>query len=162
MKRYSHLAKLLIGLGCCACLAAAGDDAVAGPKSKTRVRLAGISVGAGYFRGPAFWPYYPAYWGMYGMYDPFFYPGFYNGFARGYNMGEVKLRVEPERAEVFLDGAYAGAASERKSMWLEPGAYLLEVKAAGRDAFSRKIYVLSGKSLKIDAALEPAHTENQP
>jgi len=143
---------------CCALLIAALPA-----RAETHVRLGGISVGAGYSYGWSYWPYYPAYWGPYGpFYGPMFYPGFYDGFARGADMGEVRLRVEPARAEIFLDGAYAGAANDRKSMWLAPGAYLLEVRAPGRAPYSRKIYVLSGKSLRIDTALEPEQTGKQP
>jgi hypothetical protein len=50
----------------------------------------------------------------------------------------------------MLDGAYAGKAGDLKSMWLDPGAYQFEVRQDSRTAFSRKIYVLSGKTLRID------------
>jgi hypothetical protein len=126
----------------------------------TRVRLGGIAVGGGYFYGPGFWPYYPSYWGPYGA---FYGPGDYGGYAYGPGLGEVRLRVEPAHAQVFLNGGYAGEADQRKSMWLEPGAYNLEIKAAGHETFSRKIYVLSGKSLRIDTELGPEPTtEKQP
>lgn len=183
--------QLLIGLLACGiCSAAPGNDQkkdtaksdaqVVTPKPKTHVRLAGVSVGAGYarysgpfyggypyFGGYPYWadfgPYYSPFWGYYTpFYYPMFSPGFVNGFARGPGMGEVKLRAEPPRAEVYLDGAYAGTADDLKTMWLEPGKYNLEVKADGRTAFNRNIYVLSGKSLKIDAALAPAQTEVKP
>jgi hypothetical protein len=67
-------------------------------------------------------------------------------------MGEVKLQGTQKSAEVFLNGAYAGITGDLKSIWLEPGAYDLEVKA-GHQRFSQRIYVLSGKSLKIRPAL---------
>ena len=127
---------------------------------RPRIALGGITVGAGYsrFSGPyyPYYPYryyYPAYWGW----DPFFSPAFYapfyhplygTGFARGPNMGEIKLEAD-KRAEVFLDGAYAGFAGDLKSIWLEPGAYNFEVRTGGATSFSRRIYVLSGKRLKI-------------
>jgi hypothetical protein len=152
------MSRLLIGLAACA-LCFGADTKVVSPKPKTHIRLAGISVGVGYshFSGPyygyPYWsgwgPYYSPFWDFY---SPWMYPGFYNGFAQGPGMGEVKLKAESASAEVFLDGAYAGTADRLKSMWLEPGAYTLEVKADGRTAFSRRIYVLSGKSLRIDAA----------
>ncbi len=141
----------------------------------SRIRLAGISVGASYsyFSGP-YWGgtyacgpygYHPLFWNAYGPYcAPFFdlygagfyHPGYYTGFARGPSMGEVRLRADLKTAEVFLDGAYAGVADNLKSMWLEPGAYNLEVKTQNRAPFGRRIYVLSGKTLRIDAALPNA------
>ena len=36
-----------------------------------------------------------------------------------------------------------------KNLWLEPGAYTLEVKPADRKPFEQRIYVLSGKTLEI-------------
>ena len=149
---------VLAGLSAPACL------------GQTRVRLGGISVGAGYTRYSGYyWPafpyaYYPAWYGFYGWYDPFFplyHPGYYRGFSRGLNMGEVRLRTESKDTEVYLDGAYAGRAGDLKSIWLEPGAYTLAVRAPGTD-FSRRIYVLSGKTLRVEAASRPAETEKKP
>jgi hypothetical protein len=133
-----------------------------------RVHLGGISVGAGYthFSRPFYygWPgygYYDPFW--YPMYSPYFYsPYYFTGFARGPNMGEIKLRTEQRSAEVFLDGAYAGVASDLKNIWLDPGAYDLEVRAPNRQPFNRRIYVLSGKTLRIEAALKPAAGEVKP
>ena len=163
-----RLSRLLVGtvlagaLACPAPLRAADQDK---PQGRTRVRLGGIYVGAGYSRYSGYYPYgfgYPywRYWGPYWspfwdyyvpMYYPF-HPGFYNGFARGPNMGEVKLKAQPRDASVYIDGAYAGVAADLKTIWLEPGAYNLEVKADSRQ-FARRIYVLSGKTLRIDAGL---------
>jgi PEGA domain len=124
---------------------------------RPHIHLGGIMVGAGYTRWSGGWccgygPWgYPGYFGW----DPFFYSPYYaGGFAWGPNMGEVKLRTDRKDAEVFLDGAYAGTAAERKSMWLDPGVYSLEVRAPGKAAYTKRIYVLSGKSLRIHAKLE--------
>ncbi len=152
----------------------AGPDTTAhGKERRTRVRLGGVVVGAGYshFSGPYYsrypyygWPYGPYYLPFYGWawYDPFFHSGFYNGFAREADKGEVRLRTDEPKAEVYLDGAYAGRAEERKSMWLDPGAYNLEVRADNRAPFSRRIYVLTGKVLKIEASLGPQGQETKP
>src|SRR4029077_1247944 len=51
-------------------------------------------------------------------------------------------------------GAYAGTADRLKSMWLDPGAYDLTVSAKDRESFHQRVYVLSGKSLKITAKLD--------
>ena len=48
----------------------------------------------------------------------------------------------------------AGTAAERKSIWLDPGAYNLEVRAPGKRTYTRRIYVLSGKALRVNARLE--------
>lgn len=152
------------------------DDSDQGRK-KLQFRLGGISVGAAYFSRPfffdPFWPYgfYPysvAYSAF--LYDPFYSPfyGVYpRGFAYGPDKGEVKLSAKPKNAEVFLDGAYAGTADHLKDMWLDSGAYNLSISAPGRENFEKRIYVLSGKFLKIDAKLSPekkpkSQTEEKP
>jgi len=121
--------------------------------SKTRLRLAGISVGTGYshYSGSVY-PYSYPFWSWYGPYSPFFpvyYVGFYNGFARQPNMGEIKLQSDDKNAEVFLNGAFAGTAGSLKSMWLEPGIYNLEVRPAHGSPYTRRIYILSGKTMKV-------------
>ena len=172
------LRTLLIGaLVCTATLAAAEDEQAKTPPSQgtdkaesgtvtarqpSRFRLAGVSIGAGYSYTSGYRPFWysPYYWGvpyysLWDFYSPFYYPfhpGYFNGFARGPNMGEVKLHAASKKAEVFVDGAYAGVAEDLKTLWLEPGAYNLEVRAHTGTPFSRRIYVLSGKTLKIDAA----------
>jgi PEGA domain len=135
--------KTLLLAGICA-LALAGT-----PDAKPRVRFGGVVVGAGYgyYRGfPYFSPFY---------YDRYFYgfaplyPGYFTGFAFAPNLGEVKLRTSAKDGEVFLNGAYAGEAAKLKSMWLDPGAYDLEVRSAGHAVYGRRIYVLTGKTLRI-------------
>lgn len=135
---------------------------------KLHVRLGGVSV-AGYyssapFFGP-FWPYgfYPYSVGFYGpaFYNPFFLSPFYSpfygpywgGFAYAPDKGEVKLSANPKDAQVYLDGAYAGTAEHLKDMWLDSGAYTLSVSSPGKETFHQRIYVISGKKLKIEAKL---------
>lgn len=135
------------------------------------VKLGTISVGAAYshFSGP-FFPYGP--YGFY-PYDWFYssiiwnpwwppYPGFAPGyFSSGYGKGEVKLKAEPRDADVYLDGAYAGTADRLKTIWLDPGAYNLSVSAKDHEPYQQRIYILSGKSLKISADLAKVK-EKQP
>jgi hypothetical protein len=134
--------------------------------SKTRVRLGGISVGGFYrhysnlnyypYYDPFFGPYY--WWPYYDLAFASYHPGFYNGFARSSGMGEVKLQAQ-KGAEVLIDGAYAGFAEDLKSIWLHPGAYDLEVNAQGSQSFKKRIYVLSGKTVRIVATLRPESVE---
>lgn len=143
---------------------------------KLHVRLGGVSIGAGYFYNPFFFgpfgPYgfYPYSLAYSPFYDPFyapFYGPYMGGFSYAPDKGEVQLKANPKNAQVFLDGAYAGTADHLKNMWLESGAYNLSVSAPGREDFQKRIYVLSGKSLKIDAKLAPeknpkSQTEEKP
>ncbi|HLJ27510.1 MAG TPA: PEGA domain-containing protein [Candidatus Angelobacter sp.] len=137
---------------------------------KIHFRLGTVSLAGGYLSGPFFygpsWPYgfYPysfAYSPF--LFSPFyspFYPGYLPNLAYGADKGEVRLKA-PKNAEVFVDGAYAGTADHLKNMWLDSGAYDLSVSATGRSPFHQRIYVLSGKSLKIDARLGPQKEKSQ-
>ena len=136
-------------------------------KGKTHVRLGTVTVGASYTRFSngflvPFWEYgfYPYYFG----YEPFFFDPFYSsyfyepystGFAYGPDKGEVRLEAKPSSASVYLNDAYAGTAGKLKHMWLAPGAYDLTVAAPDGSEFHQRIYVLSGKALKIHAKIVP-------
>jgi len=116
--------------------------------AKPHVRIGGFSVGAGYVSGyPYYSPFFydPLFYGF----APFYYPGYFTGFAYQPSRGEVKLPFKT--GGVFIDGAYAGEVHERKSIWLDPGAYDLEVRDGSRSIYNQRIYVLSGKTLKIRA-----------
>jgi hypothetical protein len=145
-------------------------------RSRPRIRFGGFMVNAGFshFSGPFMFPYYgypfrPWMWGPYSwnwpmMFDPFLYgpylhPGFFTGFGYYPSMGEIKLKSADKEAWVYLDGALAGKAEKLKNMWLEPGAYNLEVKS-GQKRFSQKVYVLSGKTLRLTA--DPDRGEVRP
>ncbi len=127
------------------------------------LRLGTIGVGAGYASGP-FYPYpYYRYAGYYpgAFWDPFWDP-LWNPYyadaplnlAYAHGKGEVKLSGAPKDAKIYVDAAYAGAGKDLKSIWLDPGAYDLSVVSAGHETFKQRIYVLTGKTLKI-AANEP-------
>lgn len=128
--------------------------------SSAGVRLGGISIGAGYgyTSGPPYWgwggwyppPLYAGWWGYpyaYPVFDPWLAPVY---FAPQPNLGEVKLQSSSRDAEVYLDNAYAGTVSKLKSFWLSPGVYELEVRAAGQAPHTKRIYVVTGKTLKVN------------
>jgi hypothetical protein len=137
-------------------------------KKNFRWRLGTVSVGAGYshFSGPyypcsyPYWyapvGYYPADWVAASVWYPLWspYPRYGPGsFSYNSGRGEVRLTTEPKAAEVYIDGGYAGTADKLKNLWLDPGAYDLTVTAAGLEDFHQRVYVLSGKTLKITAKL---------
>lgn len=147
-------------------------------KHKVHFRLGTISVGAGYSHssGPYYYPYsypyapfgfYPGDWVGASLWYPVWSPYPYYGygpasFAYNSGRGEVRLTADPKLAEVYIDGGYAGTADKLKSLWLDPGAYDLTVSAAGRAPFHQRLYVLSGKSLKITAKLSVDATKEKP
>jgi PEGA domain len=126
---------------------------------KWHLHLGTVSVGAGYsrFSSPfydpySFYPFPPFYSRLWDPYWGYFYPAGY--FSHTDGKGEVRLAA-PKQADVYLDNSYAGKAEKLKSIWLEPGAYDLSVSNSDHASYHQRIYVLSGKSLKITAKLEP-------
>jgi hypothetical protein len=133
--------------------------------AEARVRLGGVVVHGGYshfsghrgFGGGRFYrPYYRPFYGSFydPFYDGFYHPGYYNGYRQGPRMGQVKLKDAPKGAEVYLDGGYAGVAGDLKNIWLQPGAYNIEVRDGGL-SHAERIYVLSGKTVRIEPELIP-------
>jgi hypothetical protein len=105
------------------------------------------------------YPYYFYYWDPFWAYStPFFAPGYFVGYTRAPGKGELKLNGAPKKADVFLDGGYAGTAETLKSMWLDPGTYNLAVMAQGYAPYRQRIYVLKGRTLKMNVALAPGAT----
>lgn len=153
---------LLAGAVCAGDKPAEDKDSGNAKSSRPRVRLGGIMIGAGYshFSGRPFgyYPYYSYGFGPYGyLYDPFLYgmyhPGYFSGFGYGAGMGQVKLNsADPTAAWVYIDGALAGRADKLKNMYLDAGVYDLEIRS-GDKRFGQKVYVLTGKTLRLTADL---------
>jgi hypothetical protein len=128
------------------------------------VGLGTVTVGGAYFNAPRY-PYplyfdpasYPAaFWQLfwYPSYGAYYPPYGTLGYSR--DKGEVKLTGMPKAGKVYVDGAYAGESKDLKHLWLDPGAYDLSVLSAGHETFRQRIYVLTGKTLKIATDQPPA------
>jgi hypothetical protein len=150
------------------------EDSV--PRSRPRFHVTSVVVGGGYthfgrrsFGGPFlglgfgyypygyYSPYYDPFYGPYyqpygGFYGPAYPPAFYR--EPGYGRGEIKLSIDPKYAKIYIDGAFAGRAEDLKHIYLKPGTYTLSVQAQDRETYTEKLYVLSGKTLKIKTTLD--------
>ncbi len=104
----------------------------------------------GYY-GSAYRHYYPVYTGFgffyydpyWGGYSPYYGHGGYAGGGyvrdddddRDYDIGSVRLKVDPGDGEVFVDGLYRGTVDEFDGLFqrlkLEAGAHRLEIRAEG-------------------------------
>lgn len=143
--------------------------------SRTRVRTGGVSVGVGYahYSSPLFYggDSYPIYswdfsgyrWGPYfGFWSPLNYLGLISESAQGMEKGEIKLDFLEKDAEVYINGAYAGTVRDLKRFCLDAGAYDLELRGEGDRLFQKRIYILSGKSLKVSALFSRESQEVEP
>jgi hypothetical protein len=95
--------------------------------------------------GPGFAPYgwYGPYYGM--------YP--YGPYVAGPNTGVVKLDSKVKDAEVFVNGSYAGTVGQLKTMMMRSGNYDISIRAPGRTPFEQQVYVVAGKTLKLQPDL---------
>ena len=113
--------------------------------------VGGVVVGFGYshFSGPycCYEPYYGGWYRPYYWDGPWLSPVLYT--EPGPNKGTVKLPKLDKTAEIYINQAYAGIAGDLKNIYLDPGAYDLEVRTQGKQPLQKRIYVLSGKTLKI-------------
>jgi len=139
---------------------------------QTHLRFGGFTVSAGYshFWGPGVYPYGYPYGPYYSpistaWWDPFW--GFYPvGYPVGYfspadGKGEVKLSDAPKTASVYVNGGYAGTVEHLKSFWLDPGVYDLVLSGSDGREYQQRVYVLSGKTLKIQAKLAKPITDGE-
>jgi len=109
-----------------------------------------VYTGFGYF-------YYDPYWGYY---DPFYSRGYYaygpygtrhaNKDDRDYNIGSLRLKIEPSHAEVYVDGLFRGVVDDfdgvLQRLKLEAGAHRLEVRAAGFQTLVFDVLVTPGET----------------
>ncbi|MBZ5534324.1 MAG: PEGA domain-containing protein [Acidobacteriia bacterium] len=137
------------------------------------LRVGAISLGAFYSYSsgcpflygcyPYFWdPYYSGFWPTYWYYPPFYPPVQLPGYSGPGQGGEIRLETNAKTAEVYLNGALAGIAGHLKSFWLAPGVYELEIRTENRVVFQQRIYVLTGKTIRVKATLAEEKKEALP
>ncbi|MBZ5554888.1 MAG: hypothetical protein LAO21_19405 [Acidobacteriia bacterium] len=186
-KRQMHVARILLVLllgGSCIVpsLVRAADEQVwpASGKEATGVevipehgvKVGSISLGAFYSYSagcpfpyscsPYFWdPFYYGFWPSYWVY-PSFYPAYHPGYFLPGQGGEVRLQTNAKTAEVYLNSAFAGIAGHLKSFWLAPGVYELEIRTEKGVILQQRIYVLTGKTIRVKAALAEQEKEARP
>ena len=160
MIKWKRMRSLLV-----AGLVLAGAGALAQPAEAHGRGRRGF-YGGGYY---AFAPFYGFGFGFGPYWGPFWGPGpgFYNGYGPegGVNMGvammagwgAVDLDVKPSRAEVWVDGRYAGEARDLDGypsyLWLEQGGHRLEIYKGGYATFREDVEVRRGMKTEIKARL---------
>lgn len=101
--------------------------------------------------------YYDPYWGYY---DPFYSRGYYADGPHGtrysekddrdYNIGSLRLKIDPKEAEVYVDGLYRGIVNDFDGVFqrlkLEAGAHRLEVRAPGLKPLVFDVLVTPGET----------------
>jgi hypothetical protein len=150
---------------------AQSDKSTQNQDRKWHVKLGPVLVSASYsrFGDPFYYPYglspfdgFHRAW----LWDPYWaYPVSYPSGYFGYDgeRGEIKLTpeprtVDPKLAEVCVNNGFG--------RYGRPVEQYVSILSKGRTVFRRRIYVLSGRSLKIAARLDSVNpgeaTESKP
>lgn len=94
------------------------------------------------------WWYGSPYWGRGGVYSSAY---------RGVRFALIDTDISPETAEVWLDGTYAGVADDFDGrpdfLYLKPGRYRLEFRAAGYEPYVVDLSVSSGQRVNLDTRM---------
>ena len=102
-----------------------------------------------YYRGGLAYFYY----GGFGWYPRATYFADRGYFGRGYasDLGELRLRVSPRWADVYVDGFYAGTVDQFdgvfQSLKLESGPYLIEIVAPGYEPLEVNVRISPGEKV---------------
>jgi hypothetical protein len=115
----------------------------------------GVGVGFGYFGGP-FYPYGYGPWG----YPYYGYPAYgYGSYGYGRPVGQLHIKSPVPKAQIYINGAFAGNAHALKNIYLAPGTYNVEQRI-GNDVQKERVYVLADRSLTIE--FDPPGTHSGP
>lgn len=98
------------------------------------------------------WGIYPPYWyGPWGGHD-----GYY---GYGSAVGSVRVQVKPKKAEVYVDGYYAGIVDDFDGMFqrlrLLAGEHEIVVYLEGYTSIRQKVYLPPGGTLDIKDTMQP-------
>ena len=155
------------GLAVAMAVAMAGTIALQAPETEAHGRGGRggggrvVYYGGGGFYSPWLNPWYGWGWGW-GAYPPAYYEpagGVSLGAAMVAGFGAVDLDVKPNRADVWVDGKYAGEARDLDGypsyLWLAEGEHRVAVHKGGYLVFDEKVNVQRGMKTEIKLKLQP-------
>jgi hypothetical protein len=109
-----------------------------------------------------FWydPFFDAQWGVYG---PYGYPPYRYNVDPG---AAVKLEVKPKKAEVYVDGYYAGIVDDFDGAFqrlrIRPGEHDIELYLDGYRTVHQKVYLTPDNTFKLKYDMEKLGAGEQP
>jgi hypothetical protein len=68
--------------------------------------------------------------------------------------GRLELKIRPEDASVYVDGAFRGSAREASSLKLAPGRHRIEIVRPGYRTHDREVDVVPGETTELTIELE--------
>ena len=111
--------------------------------------------------------------------EPWFHPRLYTNpysygarvphlqpYAYHWNRGTVRLEVEPEETEVYVNGYYAGIVDSYDGFFqrlhLPPGEHDIELRLHGYRSLQRALYVPIEATFHIKHRMEPLNSGSKP
>ena len=120
--------------------------------------FAGYGFGLGYFYDPWGYSYYSPYDYGYGSSR---YGYGRSRYDRGAAVGQVRLKVKPEHAQVYVDGYYVGEVDSfdglLQRLTIEAGAHRVELRAAGYETVSFDVMVTPGETVTYKGEMKRLH-----
>jgi hypothetical protein len=104
-----------------------------------------------------------------GFYDPFWrYPSYYWGYPYPYygtpydlyddSFGDIRTKVTPKDAEIYVDGYYAGTADDFDGIFqrlhTEVGGHTITMRLDGYRTETQNVYVSPRSTIDVTASLE--------
>jgi hypothetical protein len=112
-----------------------------------------------------FSPWYGSYrgYGSYGSYGGYGYPAYGYGYPSSYYSrladGELRLKVRPRSAQVFVDGYYVGVVDDFDGIFqrlhLPSGGHRIEVRAPGYETLTFDVQIRFDDTTTFEGDLRP-------
>ena len=107
------------------------------------------------------WGWMPAFYGHpYGGGYGGGYRGGYGYQGRGYDVGSLKIKVQPRDAEVYVDGYFAGHVDDFDGFWqslkLDGGGYRIEIRKPGFETLQFDVHVQPDRTITYRGEMRPA------
>jgi hypothetical protein len=105
-------------------------------------------------------PYSPWY-GSYGRYGVYGYPSYGYGYPSSYAIadGELRLKIKPRDAQVFVDGYFVGIVDDFDGVFqrlhLPSGPHRIEVRAPGYETLTFEVQIRFDQTTKYEGELRP-------
>jgi hypothetical protein len=122
-------------------------------------------VGFGSYYGSFYDPYvfydpFSPWYGSYGRYGGYGYPPYGYGYPSSYSYpadGELRLKVRPRDAQVFVDGYYVGIVDDFDGVFqrlhLPSGPHRIEVRAPGYETLTFDVQIRFDETTKFEGDL---------
>ena len=84
----------------------------------------------------------------------------YGGYDYPERYGDIRIKVKPDEARVYVNGAEAGVVDDFngwfQSLVLDPGEYVIEIELDGYRTYRSRIYVAAGRTYTLRHEMRPA------